>query len=97
MLNMCLGSLAGIMEHVGMFPLDTVKVKSFSSLTFKQTHMQASGRKIGFFKTGSFLYRDEGIIRFWKGAQVIASGCIPAHASYFAMYETLKKHFQIKN
>lgn len=24
--NLCIGSCAGIMEHVGMFPLDTVKV-----------------------------------------------------------------------
>jgi hypothetical protein len=40
---------------------------------------------------------DEGLARFWKGAQVIASGCVPAHASYFCMYEFLKKHFAYKN
>ena len=37
------------------------------------------------------------MLRFWKGAQVIASGCIPAHASYFTMYETLKRIFEVKN
>ena len=26
--NLCIGSCAGIMEHVGMFPLDTVKVRT---------------------------------------------------------------------
>jgi solute carrier family 25 iron transporter 28/37 len=31
------GSMAGIMEHLGMFPVDTVK-----------THMQASHRVLGF-------------------------------------------------
>lgn len=28
---------------------------------------------------------------------MIASGCIPAHASYFTMYELLKKYFQFNN
>ena len=28
---------------------------------------------------------------------MITSGCIPAHASYFTMYEWLKKHFEVKN
>lgn len=36
-------------------------------------------------------------MRFWKGAQVIASGCIPAHASYFTVYEVLKRYFHFKN
>lgn len=36
-------------------------------------------------------------MRFWKGAQVIASGCIPAHASYFTAYEYLKQYFDFKN
>lgn len=29
--------------------------------------------------------------------QVIASGCVPAHASYFTVYEVLKRYFQFKN
>ncbi len=51
------GSCAGIMEHLGMFPIDTVK-----------THMQASHRKLGFIQTIRILYKDEGLFRFWKGA-----------------------------
>lgn len=45
----------------------------------------------------NILYRDEGLFRFWKGAEVIASGCIPAHAAYFTVYEYLKRLFQFKN
>ena len=45
----------------------------------------------------SILYRDEGLFRFWKGAQVMASGCIPAHACYFVMYERLKSYFNFDN
>jgi hypothetical protein len=36
-------------------------------------------------------------LRFWKGAQVIASGCVPAHASYFTVYELLKRYFKFEN
>jgi hypothetical protein len=28
---------------------------------------------------------------------VIASGCVPAHASYFTAYELLKQYFEYKN
>jgi hypothetical protein len=27
----------------------------------------------------------------------MASGCVPAHACYFTVYELMKKHFEIKN
>ena len=83
------------MEHVGMFPLDTVKVKD--RIVIYQTHLQASGRNLGFFKTMNILYRDEGLVRFWRGAQVIASGCIPAHAAYFSVYEYLKRFMEYEN
>jgi hypothetical protein len=36
-------------------------------------------------------------LRFWKGANVVASGCIPAHSAQFAIYEFLKEQFQFKN
>ena len=48
-------------------------------------------------RTAKILYKEEGFLRFWKGAQVIASGCVPAHASYFTAYELLKIYFNFKN
>ena len=36
-------------------------------------------------------------MRFWKGARVMASGVVPAHASYFLAYEHLKKYFNVDN
>ena len=60
--------------------------------------MQAIGNKnLRFFKTISILRKEEGILRFWKGAQVIASGCIPAHAAYFSTYEYLKYLLEFNN
>jgi solute carrier family 25 iron transporter 28/37 len=67
--HMFAGSMAGVMEHCGMFPFDTIK-----------THMQVQKKKLGFFKTFRSLYNEYGLLRFYKGANVIASGCIPAHA-----------------
>lgn len=76
------GSVAGIMEHLVLYPVDTVK-----------THLQAMGtNRISTIRTAQILYREEGITRFWKGANVIASGCIPAHASQFVIYERLKQY-----
>lgn len=43
------------------------------------------------------LYEEGGIRRFWKGSSVIATGCVPAHASYFTVYEYIKKHTGVEN
>jgi len=43
------------------------------------------------------LHQEEGIIRFWKGANVVASGCIPAHGAQFVVYEILKNKLNYNN
>lgn len=67
-----------------MFPFDTIK-----------THMQASTNKLGFINSFKRLYREHGFKRFYKGVNVIASGCVPAHACYFSTYEIAKEKFGI--
>lgn len=52
---------------------------------------------LGIRSIASILYKDEGLLRFWKGAQVMASGCVPAHASYFLAYEHLKLYLNFDN
>jgi len=59
--------------------------------------MQASGRKLTTLNLGRILYQDEGFLRFWKGIHVMASGCIPAHTSYFFAYEKLKLFWAFDN
>jgi solute carrier family 25 iron transporter 28/37 len=82
--HMFAGSMAGIMEHWGMFPFDTVK-----------THMQASKTKLGFVNSLRSLYKQHGFFGFYNGVRVIASGWIPAHACYFSTYEIAKEKFGI--
>ena len=48
-------------------------------------------------RIAQILYHEEGFLRFWKGANVVASGCIPAHASQFVVYEVLKEKMKYKN
>ena len=53
--------------------------------------MQVKGGRYGAIATGKDLYKNEGILKFWRGASVLASGCAPAHAAYFSVYEFFKK------
>jgi solute carrier family 25 iron transporter 28/37 len=39
------------------------------------------------------LWRSQGGFRLWRGVQTTFTGCIPAHAAYFATYEGLKPVF----
>jgi len=36
---------------------------------------------LSFSTTAKVLYKEEGLLRFWKGANVVASGVIPAHGA----------------
>jgi len=73
------GSVAGITEHVTMLPVDTIK-----------THMQVNEGRFSAYQTARMLYNTEGLSKFWRGASVLASGCVPAHAAYFTVYELAK-------
>lgn len=73
------GSCAGIMEHVGMYPLDTVK-----------TRMQASSSRLGVAQTLRLVVREQGVLGLMRGSSVIGVGCIPAHVGLFSTYELAK-------
>jgi solute carrier family 25 iron transporter 28/37 len=88
LLNHCIaGSIAGIIEHLALYPVDTIK-----------THLQvARHKRLRFTNTAKILYQEEGFLRFWKGANVVASGCIPAHSAQFCIYEVLKDALEFNN
>ena len=48
-------------------------------------------KNLNIFDTIRYIYQTDGLKRFWSGASIIASGCIPAHAVYFSVYEFAKK------
>jgi solute carrier family 25 iron transporter 28/37 len=96
LVHMIAGSFAGLMEHVAMYPLDTIKVRIVINF-LKKTHMQTSTKKTTFFGTLNTIYSNGGFSRFWKGSMIIGTASVPAHSLYFSVYEVCKKKFGVNN
>lgn len=86
---MVAGATAGVMEHVFMFPVDTIK-----------TRMQAlpriggeTPRYKGVWDAFGRIVREEGGRKLYRGFPATVLGAIPSHAAHFATYETVKHHF----
>ncbi|MCO5564993.1 hypothetical protein L7F22_018663 [Adiantum nelumboides] len=84
---MLAGSVAGMVEHTAMFPVDTLK-----------TRMQMARGSCGSVhssvaKTFSSIIRAEGLVGLYRGIGAMALGACPAHAVYFSVYELCKERF----
>lgn len=83
---MIAGSIAGSIEHMAMFPVDTVK-----------THMQALGscpiKSVGIRHAVRSILVSEGPRGLYRGIGAMGLGAGPAHAVYFSVYELCKKSF----
>lgn len=81
--HMIAGAVAGIGEHVAMFPVDTIK-----------TRMQAlahPGQQLTVFSRAfRAVFKREGILGLYRGTTAMALGAGPSHALYFATYEHAK-------
>ncbi|KAB2081161.1 hypothetical protein ES319_A05G113800v1 [Gossypium barbadense] len=80
------GSIAGCVEHMAMFPVDTVK-----------THMQALGScpitSVGVRHALRSVLKSDGLPGLYRGIGAMGLGAGPAHAVYFSVYEVCKKYF----
>lgn len=84
---MVAGSIAGSVEHMAMFPVDTLKTRmqaigsgtscSAATVTLRQS-------------LGSIL-KLEGLAGLYRGIAAMGLGAGPAHAVYFSVYEQCKK------
>ncbi|KAL8459624.1 hypothetical protein ACS0TY_036931 [Phlomoides rotata] len=83
---MIAGSVAGMVEHMAMFPVDTLK-----------TQMQALGScpiKYGSVRQSvQSILKSDGPRGFYRGIGAMALGAGPAHAVYYSAYEFFKKSF----
>ncbi|XP_052175793.1 uncharacterized mitochondrial carrier C8C9.12c-like isoform X1 [Diospyros lotus] len=83
---MIAGSIAGSVEHLAMFPVDTIK-----------TRMQALGscpiKSAGVRQALGSILRTEGPAGLYRGIGAMGLGAGPAHAVYFSVYEFCKKAF----
>lgn len=86
--HMIAGSIAGLAEHVSTFPVDTLK-------THIQCERCGSNSPMQIFLCAKRIVKREGLFRLWRGVTAMFAGCIPAHAAYFSVFESLKKLLQI--
>jgi solute carrier family 25 iron transporter 28/37 len=80
------GSCAGVMEHLGMFPLDTVKTRMQA---LRPGATAASSLSMGGVLRD--IVGNQGARGFMRGCSAIAAGTIPAHVALFTTYEITKK------
>lgn len=87
---MIAGSIAGSVEHMAMFPVDTIK-----------THMQALGscpiKSVSVTHALRSILQSEGPSALYRGIAAMGLGAGPAHAVYFSVYEVCKKYFSGNN
>lgn len=87
---MVAGSIAGSVEHMAMFPVDTIK-----------THMQAIRpcpiKPVGISQAFRSIIKTEGPSALYRGIWAMGLGAGPAHAVYFSFYEVSKKYLSRGN
>jgi hypothetical protein len=65
--HMIAGSIAGLAEHITLFPVDTIKTN---------LQCQKCG-SISPFNCATRMIRNEGVFRLWRGVTATFTGCIP--------------------
>lgn len=88
---MIAGSIAGSVEHMAMFPVDTLK-----------TRMQVIGGSypapsIGLRQVLGSILKMEGPAGLYRGIAAMGLGAGPSHAVYFSVYELCKDFFSAGN
>ena len=82
---MVAGAAAGMVEHLSMYPIDTIKTRMQA---LSQPGAQLSNSTLLALRT---VVRREGMLGLYKGFNAMAWGVGPAHAVYFATYEGAKE------
>ena len=73
------------MEHLAMYPVDTIKTRMQASTSSAQMPSASFVRNLQVIATR------EGLKGFYRGAAAVAVSAGPAHALYFATYERIKE------
>ena len=68
--HMIAGSIAGLVEHVSIYPIDTIK-------TNVQYDKHASLSPMEAWRNARSIIKQEGIFRLWRGVSTMFAGCIP--------------------
>uniref|UniRef100_A0A0D6R3X2 Mitochondrial carrier protein n=1 Tax=Araucaria cunninghamii TaxID=56994 RepID=A0A0D6R3X2_ARACU len=82
---MIAGSIAGIVEHTAMFPVDTLKTRMQMLASSGGSVHSEVGRAL------MTIMRSEGPLGLYRGIGAMSLGAGPAHAVYFSVYEACKE------
>lgn len=83
---MLAGAVAGAMEHMCMYPVDTVKTRMQAAAAANSGQPVYSGVSSAF----SSIVGSEGFGRLYRGIPAVVLVALPSHAMYFASYEFWK-------
>lgn len=82
---MIAGSIAGMVEHMAMFPVDTLKTRMQMMADASRSTQSSLSR------TFTSIWRVEGLLVLYRGIGAMGLGAGPAHAVYFSVYEICKE------
>uniref|UniRef100_A0A2P2NY42 Uncharacterized protein MANES_08G096000 n=1 Tax=Rhizophora mucronata TaxID=61149 RepID=A0A2P2NY42_RHIMU len=88
---MIAGSFAGLVEHIAMFPVDTLKTR------MQVLSGSCPARHVGVRQALGSVLRLEGASGLYRGIGAMGLGAGPAHAVYFSVYEFCKRAFSRGN
>mmetsp|Transcript_22897 Transcript_22897/g.40470 ORF Transcript_22897/g.40470 Transcript_22897/m.40470 type:complete len:370 (-) Transcript_22897:1171-2280(-) len=84
--HMVAGSAAGMMEHLAMYPVDTIKTQMQAA---RPPHAMAEAES--FRVIFSRVLKSDGLVGLYRGVGAVAIGAGPVHALHFAVYEMAKE------
>ncbi|BBN14779.1 solute carrier family 25 (mitochondrial iron transporter), member 28/37 [Marchantia polymorpha subsp. ruderalis] len=82
---MLAGSIAGMVEHTAMFPVDTLKTRMQMLASAGGSIHSTIGRAL------VTIIKTEGPLGLYRGIGAMGLGAGPAHAVYFSVYEIAKE------
>lgn len=83
--TMLAGGIAGMMEHLCMFPVDMVKTR------MQTQYLPGVPQYDGILHALRTITRTEGPRALYRGCSAVVLAAIPSHAMYFATYEVMKE------
>ncbi|KAK8921086.1 hypothetical protein KSP39_PZI020825 [Platanthera zijinensis] len=88
---MIAGSIAGVIEHTAMFPVDTLKTRMQTRCSTLRSAPDGLRHAL------TSILRLEGPLGLYRGIGAMGLGAAPAHAVYFSVYEMAKKYLSRGN
>lgn len=82
--HMAAGALAGMSEHLAMYPVDTIKTRMQSYVALRDCANSSM------LRTTYAILSTDGPRALWRGVGAVALSAGPAHALYFATYEAVR-------